>query len=131
MSAWPQWRFISASMWTSTRCRVTGLRSAGHQADDVVARFRRQDEEVGVGVGALVEPGQGFGKGTAEGVAEVPGGDADEVFDDAEQIRRGGRHGAADVVLVEAVELPEQRVTRDAQVPVQGGLVIVVGHGCR
>ena len=97
--------------------------------DDVTAGLALGRPHVGESLGLDVPPRQGFGKGTVEDLAEVPGLPCRQVLDQAQQVGPGDGQRATDVVLGEPVELGKHRLALVPQVVVQVGLRGVVNHG--
>ena len=152
MSAWPACRLVSASRWTRMLNKGTSASlPPGHAArgiegeglhrrvavvphpsvavDDVAAGLALGRPHVGESLGLDVPARQGFGKGTVEDLAEVPGLPGRQVLDQAQQVGPGDGQRATDVVLGEPVELGEHRLALVLQVVVQVGLRGVVNHG--
>lgn len=79
--------------------------------DDPLARLLggRPHVRVGLGVAGDPEPGR-TGEGPPEGLSEVEHLGTGDVLHEAQEIGAGGGHGAADAVLREAVQLPQEGV---------------------
>ena len=101
------------------------------QADDLLARLAGGGPHVGVGFGVVIQPPQGLVEGPAEGEAEVSQLDAGHVLDQSQQVGARRHHRAADVVLHESVELPEQGLTGGLQITVKVLLRIGPGHAAQ
>ena len=102
---------------------LPGELGGGAHGSDVV--FDRA-ERAGRGIRVIVVEGQRLGR-AAEGVAEPAVLDRRQVLHQPQQVGAGRGHGPPQVVVAEALELPEHRVT----VPVEGdpqALLLVAGE---
>ena len=153
MSACPRWWAVSTHMCTRICCRVTCLRSSGHQGttpgassgefidggvavgrrepvqlSDLLARLAGGCPHVRIRLRVVGKPRQLQLAGTAEDLAKVAEFDAGHVLDQSQQAGSRGREGPAHVVLAEAFELPEEVLPPGAQVGVQDRFVVHDRH---
>lgn len=98
------------------------------EVEDVLARFVGGGPHIRVWLRVGLQPGQQPVEGTLETVPEVPHLFAGRVLHQSQQVGPGGSQGAAGVVLVEALQLPDQRLSGRLQIPLQVGLRVGVGH---
>ena len=82
--------------------RVAVRPHAAVQPDDVLSGLLGRGPHVGVRLGAVRGPGQGFGERPREDLTEVAGIDGGEVLDDAEHVAARRCQGAPRVVLATA-----------------------------
>jgi hypothetical protein len=97
--------------------------------DDVPAGLVLGRPHVGEALGFDIPAGQGFGKGTVEDLAEVPGFPGRQVLDQAQEVSPSSGQRAAGVVFGEPVDLGEHRLAYMFQVIVQICLREVIDHG--
>jgi hypothetical protein len=89
------------------------------ETNDLVARFISSRPHVRVRLGVICVPRQRLLEGPTEALAEVARLDAGHMFDQPQQVGPDGSEGSAAVVLGESVELPQEGVSSDLQVPAQ------------
>jgi hypothetical protein len=109
------------------RQRLDGLvrvcASTAIHPDDLIPRLRSGRPHVPVRfVVGVVGPRPGLVDRPSESRAEVAELHEGEVFHQPEEIRAGRRHRTADVVLGQALQLPEQSVAPRLEVPLEVGL---------
>jgi hypothetical protein len=98
------------------------------EVDDLLAGLVGGREHVGVDLGVGIEPRERLGVRPTEDVAEVAGLDARHVLHEPEEVGTGRYQRTADVVVRQAVELPQQGVARDLEVALQDGLRLRCRH---
>src|SRR4029077_2964974 len=86
---------------------------------DLLSGLISSGPHVGVRFGVAGEPRQGLTRWSLEDVAEVSQLEARYMLDQAQEVRASWHHGATNVELREAVELPEQSLTALLQVIVK------------
>src|SRR5919106_2361815 len=87
--------------------------------NDLVARFIGSRPHVRVRLSIVGKPRQGLLKGAPEALTEVACLDARDMLNQSQKVGPGGSQRSADVVLGEPVELPQEDVSSNLQVPAQ------------
>ena len=88
------------------------------QAGDLLARLVDCGPHVRVGFGVIRQPRQRLAERAPEAIAEIAEFHAGHMLDQSQQVGAGGHHRAADVVLREPVELPQQGLAGILQIAV-------------
>jgi hypothetical protein len=95
---------------------------AAVQANDLLPGLLDRGPHVGVRLGVLVQPRQRLAERPAERLAEIPRLDTGHVLDEAEQVGAGRHQRAANVVLREPVQLPQQSIASALEIVAEVGL---------
>lgn len=100
------------------RCIRSRARSA-ITPDNVISRFVRTDEEIGVVLYAVLEPKIGLAHVSTENGTEVTEFDTRQMLDDSEEVGPARNEGATSVILRKTVQLPDGGVASGLQVTMQ------------